>query len=162
VVACLTGHGQYFLAMLIKPIEPETLDFPVRLLFGRDPRTDERFARFRDDDGSGDVQWLEGYNQAVVDITADVERYGKRKLFARCATGLAVTGLAVSLAPGLAVALTTDHLAAGLGLALSGALKAVPYLISHALGHSTEGGEYGHGGLQWLVAALIAVLVVMP
>lgn len=164
VVACLTGHGQYFLAMLVKAIEPERLDFMIRTLFGRDPRTAEQYAKWRDFDPTLDPE-EEGmtsanYQAAMKELEVEISVYGRRKLFARCATGLAVTGLAVSLAPGLAVMITTPHLWAGLALAASGALKAVPYLISHALGHGTEGGEYGFGGIEWFLAVLIAVLVV--
>lgn len=161
VVACLTGHGQYFLAMTVKPLEPERLDFAVAALFGPDPRCDEQFKRYWDHDGEGDVQWMEGYADAVAEISKMIKRYGRNKLFTRCAAGMGVTGLAVSLAPGLAVALTTPHIWAGMALALSGGLtKPLAYLISAALGKGTEGGEYGHGALQWFVATLVAVLVV--
>lgn len=164
VVFCMTGHGQYFLAMLVKAIEPERLDFLIRPLFGRDPRTADQYEKWRDFDPTLDPEeegmTAANYQAAMKELDAEIRRYGRRKLFARCATGLAVTGLAVSIAPGLAVMMTTPHLWAGLALAASGALKAVPYMISHALGHGTEGGEYGNGGLQWFVAVLIAILVV--
>lgn len=37
-LAALTGHGQYFLEMVVKAIAPEKLDFIVKAIMGRDPR----------------------------------------------------------------------------------------------------------------------------
>lgn len=161
VAATLTGHGQYFLSMTVKPIEPERLDFLVRLVFGRDPRTDARFRQYWADDDNDEPGWMDGYNDAVHEIQGMVASYGPRRLFARCAFGLGVTGWAVSLAPGLAVMVFTTHLWAGLALCLSGFVaKAAAYLISHAAGKGTEGGEWITGGLQWLFAVAIAMMVV--
>lgn len=161
VAATLTGHGQYFLSMLVKPIEPERLDFLLRPLFGRDPRTDERFSQYWANDDNEDAAWMDGYNDAVREIQGMVAAYGHRRLFVRCACGLGVTGMAVSLAPGLAVMAFTPHLWAGLALCLSGFVaKASAYLISHAIGKGTEGGEWITGGLQWLFAVALAVVVI--
>lgn len=159
VVACLTGHGQFFLSLTIKPIEPERVDFLLRPLFGRDPRTDERFKQFWDHDGDGATAWMEGYGAAVEQIDAMVDGYGPRSLFWRCVGGLSLTGGIVSLVPGLAIILTTPHIWAGIFIALSGFItKGVAYLISHALGKGTEGGEYGNGALQWALAVLVTLL----
>lgn len=158
VVSCLTGHGQFFLEQTVKPIEPERLDFLLRPVFGRDPRTDERFQQYWDDDGDGDTQWLEGYADAVDQISALIKDYGPAKLYWRSVAGMALTGGAVSLAPGLALMLA-GHVPAGLAVAASGFIsKGTAYAISHKLGQGTEGGEYGHGALQWFLVVLAAVL----
>lgn len=159
VLACLTGHGQFFLSLTIKPIEPERVDFLLRPLFGPDPRTDERFSSYWDHDGDGTAAWMEGYAESVKQIDAMVDGYGPRRLFWRSVAGLSLTGGIVSLAPGLAIMMTTPHIWAGLAIAVSGFIsKGAAYLISHALGKGTEGGEYGNGALQWAMAAAVPLL----
>jgi hypothetical protein len=168
VVACLTGHGQYFFkpesrVPNLEAIEPERVDFLLRALFGRDPRTDEKYAKWREFDFMYDLEeygmTVENWRVAMTEIEDDIDEYGHRRLFWRSVAGLSLTGGIVSLAPGLAIILTTPHIWAGLAIALSGFIsKGAAYLISHALGKGTEGGEYGNGALQWGLAVLAALL----
>lgn len=160
VVAVLTGHGQFFLNMAIQAVEPERVDFILRMIFGRDPRTDERFAEYRNyvDWYNKDPEKLKKFKEEIKpQIAQAVDEYGTKKLFWRCVSGMALTGGIVSLAPG--IVLMISHFWAGLALALSGFLsKSLAYLVSHKLGFGTEGGEFGTGGLQWFIATAILIL----
>lgn len=166
--AVLTGHGQYFLYEFRVPnleaIEPERFDFILWPFFGRDPRTDEKYLKWRrfdptqepDDNG----MTMENYHAAMTEIEDDMDEYGHKKMFWRCVAGYAVTGFLVSMAPGIAVMTTTPNMWLGLALALSGFIaKPLAYVLSHHFGHGTHGGEWGYGGLQWFIATVLAVLV---
>lgn len=93
----LTGHGQYFLDLLIKKLKPETLDFILVPFFGKDPRTN----------GS------------------PLTPYGVKKLYWRNVAGLSVTGAAITLPAGIALA---DPF-----IALSGAVKGPCYMLGQKI-----------------------------
>lgn len=84
-------------------------------------------------------------------------------LYWRCVAGLAVTGMAVTLAPGIAMA-TVNHFA-GAGIMVSGALKAPAYMLAHAIGRDkgelgkTELGEYMTGAASWALATIIVLYI---
>lgn len=161
VFAVLTGHGQYFLKRMdigdLEAMEPEKLDFIVASAMGADPRTNEKYAQWCDDN----MCYGDDYLAAMTDIDDDVEEYGRRKLFWRCVLGMAITGGAVSLAPGLVVMFATPHFLAGLVLALSGFVaKPLAYLVWFYINESTEHAEWTYGGLQWFVAVLLAIVTV--
>lgn len=152
VLACCTGHGQYFLALGVLDIEPEKMDFIVQKFFGKDPRTDERFREQRKAvDFDSDVA-----NVLHREIKTAMVEYGWKRLYWRGVTGMVVTGLIISLAPGIVLA--AYHPLAGIALAVSGAWKGAAYLIADKLRWGTEGGEYGYGGGQYLLAVLVLVL----
>lgn len=95
----LTGHGQYFLDRQLKDIKPETLDFLLVPFFGKDPRTENS---------------VYGYMT-----------YGDSKLYWRNVAGLSVTGAAITLPAGIALA---DPF-----IALSGAVKVPCYMLGQKI-----------------------------
>lgn len=98
----------------------------------------------------------EDYKDAMRDLENDIDEfYGETLLFARCLMGMAVTGGAVTLAPGVAIAIYGDGLA-GLAVGLSGFIaKPLAYYAAHILGRGTEWGEYGYGAAIWAVAGAV-------
>jgi len=104
----VTGHGQYFLDLGRKFIKPETFDFVVRLLFGRDPRTYALSPYLHPDSHYAEYDYK-------------IRSYGERLLYWRCVFGMAVTGVIVTLPAGLVA-----HNGA---LALAGAVKAPAYMV---------------------------------
>jgi hypothetical protein len=70
------------------------------------------------------------------------------------ALGLALTGFAVTLLPGIYVAVA-GHVLAGVLLALSGLLKTPGYMLGRWVFGNTEAGEWISGGLRWFAAGLI-------
>ncbi len=159
VIAVLTGHGQYFLKKYLlaamEAIEPETMDFVLVRLFGKDPRTDSKYEIWRDED----MRMGPEYTDAMWNLSREVEEYGHRKLFWRCVAGLALTGGIVSIVPGL-ILMVFDPFH-GVVLALSGFIaKGGSYLASYYAGYGTEGGEFGTGGVQWLIAATLCVVLI--
>lgn|SRR3990167_1429929 len=79
----------------------------------------------------------------------------------RCATGLALTGIVISLLPGIIYAVKIDALY-GVLLAFSGALKAVAYIIGWFIHNNINGkakptviGEYLTGFFGWGAAAMV-------
>jgi hypothetical protein len=66
---------------------------------------------------------------------------------------LGVTGVAVTIAPGVFIAFY--DVIAGILVALSGLLKPVGYAIGRKFWGNTESGEYISGGLRWLALALV-------
>ena len=143
VLAVSTGHGQYFLSLPFKPMERERIDFILSYMFGVDPRTDFW--------GEPEIETPDHIVKKLSDLIIE---YGDNKLFIRCLAGLSITGGIVSLAPG--IALMTADIWAGITLALSGFItKPLGYYAAHMSGYNTEGGEYLHGGLQWLIGAAI-------
>lgn len=137
VAGCCTGHGQYFLALKVKAIKPERLDFIVRFFYGRDPRTTV----------------VAPENDPLILVL--MKDYDLERLYMRCLFGLAVTGLAVTLAPGIILSLHAP--VPGVMLALSGVLKAPAYHISQKLTKSTELAEYLTGAVLWLYAYTVVV-----
>lgn len=109
-----TGHGQYFLDRNIKAIYPERVDFIVRLFFGQDPRT------------------LDTSPQDDYDLFKDrVELYGMTKLYWRNVFGMFCTGSLVGLFTAI-IFLSYGHFLPALIISLTGAVKALSYMIGEA------------------------------
>jgi hypothetical protein len=150
VLFILTGHGQYFLDLIIKALEPERYDFIIKMLFGADPRTDEKYEHLRE---------INQDNLEQVDsirIAIDMQNYGLKKLYLRGIAGHTLTGWLVTLPVGIATAFYVPWL--GASLAFVGAIKGVAYPLSHRLGWGTEGAEYITGACQW--SFTVALLLV--
>lgn len=139
-----TGHGQYFPDVegkIINPKNKEFVDPLVTLFFKSDPR----------------VQSLpvdpETYDRLITD-------YGLKKLHIRCAVGMALTGLLVTIVPAITSAYFGHPLIA-IALILSGLFKSAAYLISHHIfDWHTEGGEYLNGFQQGIIIfSSIAIMV---
>lgn len=131
-----SGHGQWqSLNKWLKYTKPEKLDFIVRIFFGRDPRT-----------------MFKGWSDKMIED--ECLKYGLTKLYWRGVFGMAVSGMAVSLFPGLAV-MHAGFPLYGAILALSGALKGWAALIGWEVNGNTEGGEWRNGiycfGACWLL-----------
>ena len=155
VLGLLTGHGQYFLNRAVKAIEPEKADFIVRLFFGEDPRTADRFKHLR---GS----WPK--DQDRIDIANAMNSYGMNKLYWRNVYGMAVTGSLVGL-PAAILAIVYGAYFAAIPLALTGAAKAGGYVIAYwlyqkgllsrlgkYLDHDTATGEFLNGFFRTALA----------
>lgn len=162
VVFCLMGHGPYFLDRMVKAFEREWPDFILNWFYGTDPRSWDKFKQWRDfDRETATAEQQAAYDAAMTDIQDEMEEYGMDRLYRRCVAGMALTGMLVSIAPGLAT--MSVSVPAGIGIALSGALaKGNAYHWAFKWKFGTEGGEYGNGGLQWAFVAAItmAALVV--
>lgn len=153
VAVCCTGHGQYFLSLAIKALEPERLDFLLRLFFGEDPRGEKKFEAIR-----GVTVYPPAPN-AMLDLYDEMKRlmheYGMKRLYWRAVAGMAITGGGVTLAPGIAAMFQCWW--AGAAIALSGFIvKPAAYIISEWLGYDTEGGEWGFGAALWPVVMAAA------
>ena len=142
-----TGHGQYFLARMLKAIEPERFDFLIKPFFGQDWRT----------------KFPEGHKFSPTQ-KAHYELEVKPKLYLRNVVGMSMVGfLAVSGA-----VLTFSYLnpVAGAIIALGGLAKGLAYVIGETLlpnnkstgvehfKYSTEIGEaltglFAYGGLSY-------------
>lgn len=160
VVGRITGHGMYFLQRMPKAIEPEFFDFVVRRFFGADPRAAAEFADLRGID-------MEDMPEGRADeIMQAVNAYGWDRLYWRCVTGMAVTGLVVTL-PLALVTLAHGHALAAVIIAIAGAQKGLAYMIGyHAnvkgwnkdfpmyLSGDTEIGEFLNGCFMALLLAL--------
>lgn len=126
VFGLATGHGQYFLNRSIQAIEPEKTDFLVRLVFGKDPRTNDIYAYVRGD------AWYKYGVTVKDDIRIDMQEYGMTKLYWRCVAGMFVTGALVGL-PAAILAIVYGEYIAAIPLALTGAAKAGGYMIGYWL-----------------------------
>lgn len=112
-----TGHGQWFLYSMEKCIEPERLDFLVKLFWGADPRTRKE--------------------SCSLDLSRNMRAYGLDRLYWRNVTGLTLVGFtAVS---GTTLALLYLNPISGLVLAIGGILKGPSYMFGDwAIGYSEE------------------------
>lgn len=142
IIGVRTGHGQYFPSVIGKYIKPEKLDFIVRWIFGSDPRCDWRYKDIHE------------YG-VLTDMESDIRIYGPDRLYRRCITGLSITGGAITLAPFIALLFVNP--VAALALLIAGALKGPVYHVMHKMKFYTEGGEYGTGGVIWLIASILIV-----
>lgn len=137
-----TGHGQYFPDVEGKLIDKDNVEFVdplVRLFFGYDPRV----------------------NQAHHEEAANaVQAYGLKKLQLRCAFGMALTGLMVTLPIAIA-ALWFGHTLIFFLMILAGIGKSAAYLFSfYVLKSPTLYGEYSNGFQQGIFAfTSIAILL---
>lgn len=126
-----TGHGQYFLARVNKQIEPEKVDFIVKLFFGDDPRTE--------------------FETSAAARSTYMEIYGMTKLYWRCVFGMFVTGSLVGL-PAAILAFSFGHIIPGILFASTGLAKALAYIIGYELWEETEKAEYINGAFRNLLA----------
>lgn len=119
------GHGQYFLQRGVKALEPERVDFIVRLLFGDDPRAVM-------------MVHLRGVDEGKLDpsdrflIRTAMEKYGMKKLYARCVFGMALTGLLVTL-PLVVCLLASKLFIVGFLVFVAGLSKAAGYVIGYEI-----------------------------
>lgn len=162
VLATLTGHGQYFLDGAKKAISPESLDRILNPIFGKDPRTATKYSLWRGyEPGIIASAQNEKYKDAMIKLEIELNQYGRSKLFKRNLAGLALTGGAITLMPGIMLIFNGQFLP-GIAIAFSGFLsKPLNYYISHKLGFGTEGGEYGFGKGVWIVCALFIALFIL-
>lgn len=145
VFGIATGHGQYFLNRAIKPIEPEKLDAIVRLFFGDDPRTNEKYNYIRGKIFS---------ENDIPKLREEIAAYGLHKLYWRNVFGMVVTGSVVGLPAALLAILYGQWYAAAL-FSMTGVLKAIAYMLGWHLRHSTVVAEYINGGLRGLICTLV-------
>lgn len=131
VAAIATGHGQYFLARMIKYVKPEFFDFLVRPFFGADPRSNPAFKNFP-----------VGYGP----IEEAVKQYGRTKLYWRCVFGMFVTGTLLGL-PAFVLCMVYQKWYGALFL-LTGIVKALSYMIAYAIFKDTKQAEYINGALR--------------
>lgn len=147
-VGLATGHGQYFLSRTIKAITPERLDFIVRIFFGEDPRCH--------------IKYYDSNNipAAMALLKQDVEAYGLKKLYWRCAFGMFVTGTLVGL-PACLLALYYGAWLEAAIFALTGVIKAGAYIIAHKATGGTEAAEWGNGAGRTALALGALIVGVM-
>lgn len=130
-----TGHGQYFLHRAVKYMDPEKVDFIVRLIFGKDPRTNVYYVENEDQYGG---------------LMIDIKDYGENKLYWRCVFGMFVTGTLVGLPSSIIAIVFEQYLIAGI-LALTGFVKAIAYIVGYEIWEGTEPAEFINGGLRNLL-----------
>lgn len=128
-----TGHGQYFLARIIKHIEAEKVDPIVKLFFNKDPRVEQPI------------------------LQPMVENYGMTKLYWRCVFGMFVTGQLVGL-PAMILAISFHAYIPAILFSLTGVAKAFSYIISYKLWKNTECAEWINGGLRTALALAIIII----
>lgn len=151
VLGIATGHGQYFLARVAKYIEPEKVDILVRLFFGLDPRSEDRFKK------------LKGISQDALSSSerAEIEKamhdYGMSKLYWRCLFGMFVTGTLVGL-PAAAVAVYFGHYLYALLFGMTGLAKSIAYAFGYEVFGNTESAEATNGGLRTLLCVAVVLL----
>lgn len=133
--AVILGHGPYFLSLTRVAFERERIDFIVTWLFGEDPRATKALKPLRGI-GANDLT-----DAQRAEIEAAIFAYGENWLYWRCVTGMALSGLVVTIPAGVA---TLNPF-----LALSGAWKAVAYMIAKKADSDTEGGELLTGAFLW-------------
>lgn len=152
VIVCLKGHGQYFLARNVKFIRPEWVDWMITPIFGKDPRCNEKY-KYMEDSIS------ESYLQQRTELIKDLEFYGMDKLKNRCFFGLALTGGFVGLPFIVAFMISGYPIFASISLIIAlFIIKPLAYNISYENGYDTEGGEFGFGGLFWLLFAPLILI----
>lgn len=132
MVGIATGHGQFFLALVVKFLgdTKERVDIIVRLFFGKDPRTHE-FLRF----------------EPKEDIQDYMTKYGIRKLYWRSVFGMFCTGFLVGL-PAAILAFVFHEPLIGLVFLQTGTVKALAYVLGYELFKNTESAEYLNGGMR--------------
>ena len=158
-----TGHGQYFLNRAVKAIEPERLDFIVRLAFGDDPRTADKYAQWRGE------KWNSAPKSVRQAVENDMHAYGYKRLYWRNVFGMFVTGSLVGL-PCAIIAIVYGAYVDSLILALTGFAKAGGYIIAYAaytkgylkklgkyLDHDTAMGEFLNGFMRTFLALFIRI-----
>lgn len=160
VLGIATGHGQFFLNRAVQAVEPEKLDYVVRIFFGLDPRTDEKYIDYRDyvdwyKDNPGKRKKFEEVIKPEIELR--MQEYGTKRLYWRNVVGMFATGLLVGIpAAILSIAFGKYILAfifMGTGLA-----KAAAYVIGYEVWKSTKPAEYINGGLRNLLCSIVIAL----
>lgn len=134
IVAMLgMGHGQWYsLGKVVKAIAPERLDFVLDKIFGADPRCAKRFENLR---GIAE-QDLKPSDRAA--ILQAMEEYGRRKLYWRCASGLALKGLVIVFLPAYGM-IANGYLLYGTLSLLSGFLLPAGYMLGWIVYPNSKG-----------------------
>lgn len=142
-----TGHGMYMTLkyFALRYVKPERIDILLVPFFGKDPRDYKRETVIN-------ARAMPASDEVV--YGALVRDYGKNKLYRRCVSGLALTGIVTTIFAGIFVMSCGIYLA-GFLLILTGALKAPGYMFGWAVFDGTAAGEWSTGGLRWGAAALI-------
>ena len=139
-----TGHGQYFLNLTKKNIEPEKVDFMVSLFFGKDPRTDISGKSLK---GAAQIAWA----------NKRIQGYGEHKLYWRCVAGMFAKGLVTAL-PCVVLAVCFSHyIVAGLFM-LTAPFQALSYVIGYKW--FSEGSDRGTVAAEWINGGLAGVVIV--
>lgn len=146
MVGIATGHGQYFLSMLVKAINPQRLDIIVEYFFGTDPRTLEKYDNYKEE------KWVNVTPAVQEDLHNELEKYSYTKLYKRNLFGMFVTGSLEGLPAGIICLLSGNIL--GIVLLLTGFTKATSYFICNKLGFTTEPAEYIKGLLRNLLCLI--------
>lgn len=126
VIGIITGHGQYFLSRAVKAIEPEKIDFIIRLFFGKDPRAADEFKHLRgisENDLSQEDKAL--IYRAITD-------YGRERLYWRNVAGLSLGGSIVTIPLSIILIIKGAFIAAPIALA-AGAQKGLSYMAGYKL-----------------------------
>ncbi len=153
VVGIATGHGQYFLELKPKASSGERFDFIVRLFFGREPRTDNKFSEYRDDD------WKYVPQEIKDEIYLRMQDYGLNKLYWRCVFGMFVTGTLVGL-PAFVLSMAFAE-PVGFLFLLTGVVKSLSYMAGYRFWKSTEPAEYMNGGGRNLLCVLVIAFLIL-
>lgn len=148
VLGIITGHGQYFLARMVKAISPERVDFIVRLFFGEDPRTSDDYELVRGE------KWSQALPYHKIQLAREMEAYGMRKLYWRCVFGMFITGFVYGL-PAAILAAMFGHWFAAAMFASTGIAKALAYMIGYALFKNTESAEWMNGTFRAALALVV-------
>lgn len=143
VVGIATGHGQYFLnrKLVGQSEHKESTNFIVTWLFGKD--------------------WREDFHPEHVftpEQKVFYERDIKPKLYWRNVFGMFVTGALVGI-PALVISLCFGQFLAASIFALTGAAKAIAYIIGYEVWKSTEPAEYINGALRNVICITVILLV---
>lgn len=149
VLGLATGHGQYFMARVLKHIKPEKVDFLLVPFFGKDYRTtlNPNF-----DPSSSLYQYY-------------IDRIYP-KLYWRNVAGMCLTGLLVGLPIAIVAAFHGDYKLAGL-FCLTGPLKGLSYMVGwhykdlfklKHLEKDTEKAEFLNGFLRSLLCGVIYII----
>lgn len=140
IVGPVMGHGQYFLARLVKYVSPERIDFIVAWFYGPDPRCNIKYY------DSNHIP------TAMALLKQDMEAYGMDRLYRRCVFGMFVGGCVIGL-PAACVALWFGAWVPALYLSLTGFVKAGAYHFSYKFFKATEQAEWANGGGRSALAA---------
>lgn len=139
VLGIATGHGHY-LARTVRAYAAEKLDVVVKLFFGKDPRTQGRYAKY---EHINHDELLSMFPDDAAKMRDEMEGYGLTKLRIRNIFGMFVTGQLVGLF-GCIVCLCLGLWPHAALFALTGAAKAIAYGVTE----NTEHSEYINGGLR--------------
>lgn len=160
MVGIATGHGQWFLNLAVQAIEPEKTDYVVRLVYGPDPRTAEKYVEYRDyvDWYNKDPEKLKRFNEVIApQIEQDMAAYGLEKLYRRNVFGFFVGGSLLGV-PAALLALCFGAWLPALVLSLTGVVKATAYVIAYKFYQSTVPAEYINGGARTALALIALIL----